>query len=363
MKPILNDTDSFFYMMEDGVTGVFAHTTFMPTPPSPDQEANVTRKWVQNIAKGLQALENAGARRLVLDLSGNGGGLVAYGWHLMNYLFPHGNLKPLEYAFPLTPEINRIFENTTVAAKFFNGYRNLHGALIQNLTMELAAPGTKLIKGLSTPFTNHFLMDFDLTLKKSNMSTFSDFGSLKRAWDPKNVILLSNGLCGSTCAQFTTILRDQLRVRSVTYGGGNKRSKKGTRAFDGTSFAAGFIKKIIDIMILLSSTESEGLVDPPFWFNIDSQITFATSFSKAGKLPEVPIEWVVDTSDFWLNSSDLTLDNPESVYKAVLDAKIFSSEHGSTRTKAFRKVKSNKKQAWHRHHHAVDARNGKGVGH
>ncbi|KAI8619111.1 hypothetical protein BC830DRAFT_1078763 [Chytriomyces sp. MP71] len=349
MKPILNDQDSFFYMMEDGVTGVFAHTTFMPTSPEPAKEAEVTRSWVETIARGLQALENAGAKRLIIDLSGNGGGRVAYGWQLMNYLFPNAGIKPLEYTFPLTPEIVKAFQsveplalygNMTAASAQFGGYRNLKGDTIkpESLMKELAEPGTKLMKGLSTPFTNHFLMDFDLELKQNNESVFNDFGKLKHGWDPKNVVLLSNGQCGSTCAQFTTILRDQVKVKAVTYGGGKKRSNQNTRAFDGTSFAAGFILSFKQVLGILMSAKMESLIDSPFMVSLDSQITFGTSFSRAGKLPDVPIEWVIDTSDQWLSSKDLALNNAESVYKVLLDSNIFSSESGSTK-KAFRKAK------------------------
>lgn len=57
-------------------------------------------------------------------------------------------------------------------------------------------------------------------------------GSKKRPWDPKNVVVLTDGTCGSTCAVFTEMLA-QVGVRVIVAGGhpdpGPMQATAGTR--------------------------------------------------------------------------------------------------------------------------------------
>jgi hypothetical protein len=56
-------------------TGVWRLSSF--SPPSPD----TVPAWILNMTAGLAALRNErGVRRLVIDVSGNGGGFVCLGW-------------------------------------------------------------------------------------------------------------------------------------------------------------------------------------------------------------------------------------------------------------------------------------------
>ncbi|KAI8613920.1 hypothetical protein BC830DRAFT_427525 [Chytriomyces sp. MP71] len=82
---LLDDGSSAFYLLSDGITGVFALTKFHPPVTDTMDEAQATKvakTWIKNIAMGLQALEKAGAKKLIIELTGNGGGLAMMGFFL-----------------------------------------------------------------------------------------------------------------------------------------------------------------------------------------------------------------------------------------------------------------------------------------
>ncbi|KAJ3205650.1 hypothetical protein HDU67_008721, partial [Dinochytrium kinnereticum] len=74
LKPVVSDSYNAFYLLDDGVTGVWVLSTFAPRYASTVQETFSV--WAGEVSRGLGELVSLGARRLVLDVSGNGGGYV-----------------------------------------------------------------------------------------------------------------------------------------------------------------------------------------------------------------------------------------------------------------------------------------------
>ncbi|KAI8836706.1 hypothetical protein BJ741DRAFT_648972 [Chytriomyces cf. hyalinus JEL632] len=337
IKKVHEDDLNYFYLLADGITGVFHMTGFDPTTgvPEADQPA-VIKAWVESMVSGLQGLEAAGATRLIIDLTGNGGGIVIYGWGLLNYIFASTKLEPLEYTFPLTEQLRSTLSNpalvNTEPVQSLLAARTLQGAKLSNAVTELLTPGTTVFN-VPVKFTNRFLMDFERAPEDATTSArFSDYAPLKNVYNGRNVVIVSNGFCGSTCAQFTTIARDQLGVKAVTYGGGKQRSLSGTRNFDPTSFAAGFIATYNQIDSYINGISkrddaSDSKLNPaPFLYNVEmagSTMAFAVSFSTKGKYPDAPIEWVIAASDVHLDSADVKLNDGASVWNAILKSKAF----------------------------------------
>ncbi|KAJ3206557.1 hypothetical protein HDU67_008093, partial [Dinochytrium kinnereticum] len=68
IKPFQADNHMAFYVLPDGVTGVFKLTTF-----SFDRNfENVGKTWVPNMAKGIKELAKRKVKKLIIDFSGNG---------------------------------------------------------------------------------------------------------------------------------------------------------------------------------------------------------------------------------------------------------------------------------------------------
>ncbi|KAJ3012067.1 UNVERIFIED_CONTAM: hypothetical protein HDU68_001395 [Siphonaria sp. JEL0065] len=339
---LTSDDYGAYFMLSDKKTGVWMMPTFFPDviESMPDFTAGV-QEWFKNMTSGLAVLEQNGAQRLIIDVTNNGGGLICAGWRMANFLFPKSNLRPLQYQVRMTQSLaDAALASPEIAEYIFVGGLNVNGTKMTNYTSQGILPGEK-IKGYRHLNSNRFLFNFDAPDSGCPMIPQTD--NLKKGWAPKDIIIVSNGLCGSTCAQFTTLLRDQVGVRTATYGGGYKRSA-GDSNFDPTAFAAGMIlpfKSILNIFeyaqevdptaftshkLKLSGQDKEDTMVPrPFKFPIHpgSQMPFLTSYSPKPKLANLPVEWIVDKSEFFLR--DVNMADPATIYKAILGRKLFES--------------------------------------
>ncbi|KAI9326715.1 hypothetical protein BDR26DRAFT_876686 [Obelidium mucronatum] len=347
-KLLQSHENAAYFLLDDKKTGVWVMADFLPTAifSAPDDQAPIIiAEWIKNMTSGLLALEKAGATRLIIDVTNNGGGLVCSGWKMANFLFPKANFKPLQYQARLTQPLSDIvMASPEIADAFFLSASTLNGTRVTDYANQIIYPGQK-IKGYPHMNSNRFLANLD----QEACPAIPASAQLKKGWLPKNVLIVSNGVCGSTCAQFTTYLRDQVGVRTVTYGGGYKRSAEENR-FDPTAFAAGdvlpfgFFQYFFGLVnhfeptafqaphrapVTAQDPEDSMLPLPfPFAVNPQSQIPFLTSYSPKPSQPDLPVEWIIDPSEFYLNN--VNLGSPASVWKAVLDNKLFESSISRT---------------------------------
>ncbi|KAJ3030729.1 UNVERIFIED_CONTAM: hypothetical protein HDU68_007940 [Siphonaria sp. JEL0065] len=332
-NPVFADANGAFFSLSDNKTGVWLHPTFHPQNGFSDY-----RKWLGNITNALVTLENNGVQRLIIDVTNNGGGFICAGWFLANYLFPKTNFLPLEYQSRMTQALANLIVADGDNNNFVWG-KTLNGTFVTDYLNQAILPGEK-IKGYPHLQSNRLLSvldDFCLDVP--------GVVPLKKGWAPKDVLLVSNGVCGSTCAQFSTLLRNQVGVRVVTYGGGYKRSA-GDNNFDPTAFAAGDILPFSAILeefqaadpaiftspqnFTLSAQDPEDSILPrPFKFPINpaGQMPLLTSYTPMPAHQPIPIEWVIDPSEFFLEN--VNLGDPVSVWKGVLDNKFFESSKPS----------------------------------
>ncbi|KAI8829726.1 hypothetical protein BJ741DRAFT_622200 [Chytriomyces cf. hyalinus JEL632] len=322
-QPTHQDVNGAFFMLADGNTGVWMMSTFDPLDGS---EAGL-EKWVRNITTGLLSLEDQGAKRLIIDLSNNGGGFVCYGWGVLNYLFPNANLDHLHYTFRMTDKLADLLVSNNETADFMVGGETLDHKPITDYWNQIIEPGIQL-PGFQQQYSNYFL---------NGCPKLTGLKPLKTGWQAKDILLVSNGVCGSTCAQVTTIMRNQLGVRAVTYGGGRVHAAPENRqpAFDPTSFAAGDVISFTDTLEFFDSKRGpQRIGDSPnenaeskllpvkFKFPLKGgQMPFWTSMSTHSKYPNSPIEWIVDPSEFYLR--DVLLNDPKTVWDGILRQKFF----------------------------------------
>ncbi|KAJ3015574.1 UNVERIFIED_CONTAM: hypothetical protein HDU68_012657 [Siphonaria sp. JEL0065] len=339
------DENGAFLMLDDKKTGVWAFPGFIPaalqTSP-PEQGPQIIADWISGMVNGLLSLEKAGATRLIIDVTNNGGGLVCSGWRMANYLFPKANIKPLLYQSRLTQSLADVMvAEQGLGDYLMAGAFTPNGTKVTDYAKEVLTPGEK-IAGYPHMNTNKVIIDNE----NGGCPAIPQTMQLKKGWLPKNILLVSNGVCGSTCAQFTTYLRDQVGVRVVTYGGGYKRSA-GDNNFDPTAFAAGDVLSFATFLDIYGYTgyfypnafkaphkvtmpsqsqDPEDVMFPrpfPFAINEHGQMPFLTSYSPKPAQPNLPIEWIIDPSEFYLNT--VNMGDPASVWKAVLDNKLFES--------------------------------------
>ncbi|KAJ3206558.1 hypothetical protein HDU67_008094 [Dinochytrium kinnereticum] len=72
---------------------------------------------------------------------------------------------------------------------------------------------------------------------------FKQFRPVKLPWSSEDIVVLSNGMCGSTCAMTSRAMREKLKIKFYTYGGFN-----GGRPFQPTAFEGGSVLKLEKIL-------------------------------------------------------------------------------------------------------------------
>ncbi|KAI9345176.1 hypothetical protein DFJ73DRAFT_797047 [Zopfochytrium polystomum] len=213
-NPLVSSNDTAFYMM-NGSVGVWVMSTFSPSTSDDD--------YIGTITAGLTALERAGAKKLLIDVSWNGGGSICYSQALAQYLFPATPLRPVEYDVRATTVLQELYR-VTIASNYSNSLFSLGGMLTLNGTQsqsfdDIYVPGVDAVRGgVRGKYSNKFLLDCSGVLAPYVLNA-TLFPQLQKGWDASNLVIVSNGLCLSSCAIFKRMLHSQYSVKAFTYGG------------------------------------------------------------------------------------------------------------------------------------------------
>lgn len=196
------------------------------------------------VADFLQQSKDAGKQRLVIDLSTNGGGFVVAGYELFAQMYPDvtpfqaDNMRltdSLADIARITDGVPNDFQPTTADEQ--QGLQLLtQSAIISNLVPggvfspdgqmfatvdDIIAP-VKLKGDTFTAYQNTPLNMTDSTFNLTGVGNQAD--PPPAAFDPDNVVILTDGNCASTCTIFSYLMIMQMGVRSVAVGG---RPQKG----------------------------------------------------------------------------------------------------------------------------------------
>jgi hypothetical protein len=195
----------------------------------------------------LHSATGDGKKKLVIDLRGNGGGRVFLGYDLFKQLFPSQD--------PYGASVFRANQAFNITGLFFSEY--LKDVTYDDALAAYKANGTS--SGLATTWYSFFNYKNAINIDGSNFTSWEDYfgpeerkgdnftviqrkdlnnffsddltidvtGYRERAnklnktqpFDAKNIVLLQDGGCGSTCAVFTEFMKEQGGVQQVVVGG------------------------------------------------------------------------------------------------------------------------------------------------
>ncbi|KAJ0114556.1 hypothetical protein J7T55_004800 [Diaporthe amygdali] len=204
----------------------------------------------QKLTENFLAMsKQAGKKRLVVDVTGNGGGLVAAGFELYSQLFPNTPLfqannmrltdsmeQMAKIASSVQNEILALDLNTLTPQNATQRQLAL-AALSQSSVVSNLIPGGVFSAGGQVNFTSTDEIINPVTIKGDRFTSYistplndtaSDFnltGTGNRAnpppavFDPNNVVILTDGTCGSTCTLFSYLMIMQQNVKTVVVGG------------------------------------------------------------------------------------------------------------------------------------------------
>ncbi|KAJ3111847.1 hypothetical protein HDU96_005299 [Phlyctochytrium bullatum] len=293
-KPLTKHQITAFYQLDDEFkTGVWALASMAPTEVNGQTREQALAAWFGAVAGGLIALENAGSKKLVIDTTGNGGGYACAGYAFSLFLFPNAPRAFRDH--------HNLRLNPTVQSYIKAGFHQFvsfakDGDSLQGPTTRLSRNGGKTTEDFTPPFF-------------ANCDGFmGDVPKLKTGWDPKDVVVLSSGYCGSTCSIFVRRLRELVGVRVITYGGASGRP------YTPYSFEGGWVKQFDEITAeklaaanpdmfnSLTPVERDAL---PKAFTIPvSGGSITTEALGSGLTPAgfvYPVEWVVNPAEAHIN--------------------------------------------------------------
>ncbi|KAJ3210459.1 hypothetical protein HDU67_005268 [Dinochytrium kinnereticum] len=254
-----------FYMMDDGITGMFLLQSFGLS--SFDARPNAP-SWVTGVTEGLRKLEEMGAKRLLVDVSLNSGMDNCAAEGLVEYLLP--GTASLVDQFRLTPVIKTLLEG---------GLLDLSKNATAINATSILTETTRKDRGAGSVELSSF---FKLKCEEDSWPTIP---KLKNGWLPENIAIVSDGLCGGACSSFVRSMRDGQGVKFYVYGGYTGIP------FSPTSFESSTLVNIVSAFI--PTTPSTSILPTNFTVPILARLPVTQKYSLQGPFGlDYPAEWV-----------------------------------------------------------------------
>ncbi|PBP20352.1 peptidase S41 family protein [Diplocarpon rosae] len=191
------------------------------------------------VSSFLAQSKAAGKTKLVIDLQANGGGFVVAGYELFTQLFPEvqqfqaNNLRLSDSLVEMAKTINAIPDN-------FTGSTDAERAALETLLSSVIT--SNIVPGfLFTPtggsissedqiltpvslkgdsFTAYLQMPLNQTSVEFNLTgTGTRSHPPASVFAPENIVILTDGTCGSTCTLFSYLMILQMKVKTTVIGG------------------------------------------------------------------------------------------------------------------------------------------------
>ncbi|KAK2055612.1 peptidase S41 family protein [Colletotrichum caudatum] len=243
--PVVRDsganTTSGYFLNGTGYddVAVLSVLSFASPDPQTIDAVEYLTNFQSTVAEFLAKSKQAGKKRLVIDVAANGGGFVIAGYELFAQLFP---------------DVNRFQANNMRLAEGLTSLARLSAGIPANFTptspeqrdaiddLSGSAIVSNLIPGgVFTPDGKAFeTVDQILAPVSLNGDSFTAYqqaplngtdpafnltgvGSRSnppgRVFDPENIVIFTDGTCGSTCTIFSYLMILQMGVRTTVIGG------------------------------------------------------------------------------------------------------------------------------------------------
>ena len=200
---------SAYYGSYDGTTvlrlGSFSYT-------------NADRSWVTSVTNAVTQRSSRNLNdNLIIDVTNNGGGSVCLNYWTMSYLVEAwSNLRNIVgsdvvyslYDIRMSPLLTLLYQRGYITGENSGAFNRNDGTYMS--TSYYTNPVTRTIGGNSASYTQAFQWNPCGTQNQY----FND-----ASYHFNKIIVITDGRCGSSCAYFVTQLRENNKVRLVSYGG------------------------------------------------------------------------------------------------------------------------------------------------
>ena len=232
--------------------------------PDFSDSSDPTQTFRGNAEKFIAGAKAAGKKKLIIDLSINPGGQVPNAYTLFKILFPHGRehssagrfrafeaskfltekFSKVGEQYPLTRNASPTYGNTTYDTNYYTSTEFSYGGITnqqgENFKgwKELYGPGVTQ-NGASFSNLFHFNLSNPWTMDPGPVGFYASYAKAQQPFPAGDIVVLTDGQCGSTCADFVDLIRTVQKVRTVAIGGRPRQglmqaigSTKGSRSLD-----------------------------------------------------------------------------------------------------------------------------------
>lgn len=297
-----NSTDHVkVYLLPNSTTAVMTIPDFIGSmvENSSVSSSQAFASFLVELFVGYMKVNDSGASRLIIDLSNNGGGYAATSSFLTQLFFPQFG----DPQFLLQFKAQRFAQEAYKQASAFSGavnstYNYADYYSTDGLPFESS---DSFFLPLVSVTQNNFTSNFSSLFKLGNYRSFFDnLWPVTNLFHPKDILLLSNGLCYSTCANFAYQMKQIHNVRLVTIGG--SENEKPFAFSDGSS---GFV--VMDYAEFYEEEVSNlGLTNftaSPKPLPVQGSLRFTIAQSIGPKSSTIPQEFIFEPGNFKLNYS------------------------------------------------------------
>jgi len=296
-----------FYLMKDGKTGVLALGSFSDT----DYFA-----FLNSLLQGLVTLKSQGATQLVVDVTNNGGGFICAAHWLHRIIIgpksttvPQAGLDTEARSGPLAQLIVKQIINNNADPGLQLLYNPLQWNNASNLPFGanedwLQPPVVKTINGRLDAFSKRLGQECQPGGFPANVPAVGLF-------DPKKVVIISNGRCASSCSLFSITMSKLEGVKTIVVGGKQDIPQQycGTVGGQSTDFST------IDTEVKTTHLKNNTLAPPDLLVNGVQGITWRLAFGVTDSTQ--PEEWQNHPADANLPLTGNTLNNPVAIWEDV----------------------------------------------
>ncbi|KAJ1547756.1 hypothetical protein HK405_005001 [Cladochytrium tenue] len=317
-SPRVQGEATSFHMLDDGTTGVWFLTSFSPA----DGSTAGFSAFLGTVVTGLLNLEAAGATKLIIDFSGNGGGDMCLGDAIMKYLMNQGIWLAVDFRLTQASTSIISWANTATGLVASSNAGGLFG-----MTTSIPVQGSNVLNntvtytrgGGASVYSGKFYLNCTDHEVVANALT-----QLTKGWSPDTIAIVTDGQCGSTCGHFTRVLRDEYGVKTFVTGGSSGAAYQPS-SFEGANVGSWAAVRTEAIAVYQaqsgSISESEAASWPltAFPLPVGGQLPLWETYSPkgAGQMDQ-PVEWMPEPADAFVDVADVS--DKAAVWSAVASA-------------------------------------------
>ncbi|SAM02477.1 hypothetical protein [Absidia glauca] len=270
--------------------------------------------FIDTFYSGLKEFESKGIKKIILDLSSNGGGDACAGEFIINTFF--GSTPDYPSDIKYSPFLERVIKKAiAIPGTKWSDYKNDKYKDAEWFTQtNTYTRGKEQVKFSQPVSLSCDRWESELTIDKDK----------KTPWKAEDLLILSDGRCGSTCAIVASRLRISHQVAAMGLGGirGNRMQF--------ASFPGGESERLSGFLMDLQQLDLQDDPDAPRPFpeRADMGWTFREAYRPTAKGAEMGketelLEYSVNNADCRMHFDDENADNVKKLWSDV--AQVFTS--------------------------------------